>query len=192
MVASVTYEAACGDWENSGVTDLQFEDRSLTDNSPPIGNVVGVCGVVYTPDLSTPSAQIEIIKGPAQPLFIRGDCSNQGSINIQDAVLMLNYLFSGTEIPCEDACDADDDGLLNLVDPLFDLMFIMGLGPMPPAPAVVCGADPTPDSISCDLSVSNNCEDPCPFEDCGNGLDDDLDGLIDCNDSDCLGSDICP
>jgi len=192
LVARVTYEAACGDWQNSGVTDLQFEGLALSDSSPPIDNVVGVCGVVYQPALATPSAQIEIIKGPAQPLFIRGDCSNQGSINIQDAVLMLNYLFSSTEITCADACDADDDGLLNLVDPLFDLMFIMGLGPMPPAPSGICGADPSPDSIDCATSVSNNCDDPCPFEDCSNGIDDDLDGLTDCADLDCQGTSSCP
>ena len=192
LVARVTYEAACGDWQNSGVTDLQFEGLALNDSSPPIDNVVGVCGVVYAPVLATPSAQVEIIKGPEQPLFIRGDCSNQGSINIQDAVLMLNYLFSSTEITCADACDADDDGLLNLVDPLFDLMFIMGLGPMPPAPAGVCGADPSPDSLSCEISVGNNCEDLCPFEDCSNGMDDDGDGLVDCSDLDCQGTSSCP
>ena len=192
LVARVTYEAACGNWQNSGETALQFEGLALNENSPPIDNVVGVCGVVYQPALETPSAQVAIIKGPAQPLFIRGDCSNQGSINIQDAVLMLNYLFSSTEITCADACDADDDGFLNLVDPLFDLMFIMGLGPMPPAPAGVCGADPSPDSLSCEISVGNNCEDLCPFEDCSNGMDDDGDGLVDCSDLDCQGTSSCP
>ena len=75
---------------------------------------------------------------------------------------------------------------------LIIVMFIMGLGPMPPAPAGVCGADPSGDSIDCATSVSNNCEDPCPFEDCSNGIDDDLDGQIDCADLDCQGAGSCP
>jgi hypothetical protein len=190
-VVRAFYEASCVDWPDGGQAALQFEGLWLEDSAELIDNLVVACGVGYPANYAVPGCTIELIKGPAQPLFLRGDCSGQGSNNIQDAMVMLNHIFSGTPVSCKDACDVNDDGLLNMVDPVFELMYVMGLGSVPPAPSGVCGADPTADNLDCAISNSG-CEDICPFEDCSNGIDDDDDGAVDCDDTDCLGVGDCP
>ncbi|RTZ92145.1 MAG: hypothetical protein DSY92_02980, partial [Planctomycetota bacterium] len=190
-VARATYQASCLDWPDGGNASLQFEELWLEDSAEMIDNLVVACGVGYPALVETPSASVVVVKGPAQPLFIRGDCSGQGTNNILEAVLMLNHIFSGTPVSCRDACDVNDDGLLNMVDPVFELMYLMGLGPVPPAPSGVCGADPTEDNLECAISNSG-CEDICSFEDCSNGIDDDGDGAVDCDDADCAGTAGCP
>ncbi|MEM7165196.1 MAG: immunoglobulin domain-containing protein [Planctomycetota bacterium] len=85
------------------------------------------------------------------PNFSRGDCSGNGSYNIQDAVILLQYLFVAGQAPtCLDACDVSDDGGLNLLDVQILLcgLFCSPAIP-PPAPYPACGADPTPDPLGC-------------------------------------------
>ncbi len=51
-------------------------------------------------------------------LNIQGDVNNDGSINIQDIVILLNYIF-GSENPTPeqfDASDMNNDGILNILD----------------------------------------------------------------------------
>jgi len=189
-VARATYETTCSEWADSGTTDVQFEGRWLIDFAESIENLVGVtCGVGYPALVETPSATIEVTKGPADPVFIRGDCSNQGSINISDVIVMLNHVFSGQNLFCKDACDSNDDGNLDIVDAIHLLNYLLTGSSALPAPGSSCGEDPTPDTLSCDKS---SCTPVCVFEDCTNGLDDDGDGLIDCADPDCGGTAGCP
>ena len=65
----------------------------------------------------------------------------------------MNFLFLGTGvIPCEDAADADDSGLLQLTDAVRILnVLFLGTGViLPPGPpADPCGADPTDDALGC-------------------------------------------
>lgn len=80
--------------------------------------------------------------------FRRGDCNNDGGINIADAIYLLGALFPGPMGPnvinCEDACDANDDGGRNIADAIALLASLFGSPPvMLPAPGSVCGADPT-------------------------------------------------
>jgi hypothetical protein len=80
--------------------------------------------------------------------FKRGDCNQDQSVNIADAVFMLNYLFSGGDQPvCQDACDMNDDGGLNIADAVYLLTYLFSGGPPPPAPfpSNGLGSDPTPD-----------------------------------------------
>ena len=62
----------------------------------------------------------------------------------------LLYLFP-TELPppalhCDDACDASDDGMLNLVDVIALLASLFGSETIPlPEPTRDCGLDPTSD-----------------------------------------------
>jgi len=85
-----------------------------------------------------------------QKRFIRGDTSGDESVDISDAVAILNYLFSGGLVRCcEDAIDANDDGDIDIGDPVFILNFLFaGTVQMPP-PYPFLGADRTEDSIVC-------------------------------------------
>jgi len=169
-VARAIYQANCQDWPDPGEfqLDFQFEGRWLEADAELIDNVVVVCGVGYPADLGAtiPSASVSLVVGEPLPIFIRGDCSNDGDIDIQDAVLLLNLMFSGVAVDCLDASDVNDDGVINLVDPVYELLFIMGLGPVPPAPSwPSCGGDSTPDvgggDLGCDTPPTT-CTQGCP------------------------------
>ncbi len=74
--------------------------------------------------------------------FIRGDCDQDLTVSIGDAVFELNMLFGlSVQSSCMSACDANGDGSFNIADPLFTLTFLFALGPPPPAPFPNCGCD---------------------------------------------------
>ena len=83
------------------------------------------------------------------PAFIRGDCDLSGRVEFVDALVELNVLF--LEAPrwkCDDACDANDDGDLDLTDPITVLQYLFLEGPPPPFPGPErCDIDPTIDFL---------------------------------------------
>lgn len=83
--------------------------------------------------------------------FIRGDVNADASVDLADAVASLQVLFViGTPyFSCEDAGDADDDGLLTIGDPIeiLNSLFLAGSPPLPPPS--MCGLDPTTDALGC-------------------------------------------
>ncbi|MFQ5653108.1 MAG: hypothetical protein ACE5GW_00070, partial [Planctomycetota bacterium] len=98
---------------------------------------------------SAPSACSLSVTG-LDPVFIRGEVTGDGEINLADPILVLGYLFAaGQEPACLDAADADDNGAVNIGDPIWLLTFLFasGLPPLPPFPAP--GTDPTPDGLGC-------------------------------------------
>ena len=88
----------------------------------------------------------------AQWTFIRGDHTADGSLQLNDAIGLLSFLFvPGTPAPlCHDASDLDDNGILGLADGIYLLnhLFVPG-SPAPPEPFPECGDDPTDDSLDC-------------------------------------------
>jgi len=89
--------------------------------------------------------------GPPSGRFRRGDSNSDGSINISDPVFNLNYQFARGGAPsCLKTADVNDDGMVNLADPIFELNYLFASGPVPPVPLAECGADPTPDAITCE------------------------------------------
>jgi len=92
---------------------------------------------------------------PPRELFTRGDVTDDGEVDIGDAVSVLGYLFGGKEDPvCPDAADANDDGRIQISDVITLLAYLFGGGslsePAPPS----CGHDPTSDSLRPCASVS--------------------------------------
>ncbi|MFN0060052.1 MAG: hypothetical protein ACKVX7_16465 [Planctomycetota bacterium] len=91
--------------------------------------------------------------------FIRGNCNNDASFNIADAIFLLNALFVAPAVfGCQDACDANNDGLLNIADAvaMLNALFVVPAVPLaPPYPG--CGVDPASpaDALTC---IST----PCP------------------------------
>ncbi len=63
----------------------------------------------------------------------------------------LGALFLGeTEPTCADAADADDNGKVDVTDPVYLLNFLFTGGAPPALPFAECGQDPTVDDLRCD------------------------------------------
>ncbi|MEM7165639.1 MAG: hypothetical protein AAF581_09245, partial [Planctomycetota bacterium] len=87
---------------------------------------------------------------PVSVTFRRADCSSDGQITIEDPILLLNSLFGGgAVVTCRSACDANDDGALDLVDATFALLSIFGLAAPIPAPSPGCGTETSVDGLDC-------------------------------------------
>ena len=71
-------------------------------------------------------------------------------MDISDAKATLGYLFLGTQdLFCLDAADANDDGGINISDPVATILFLfIGGLPLPP-PSGSPGVDPTEDALRC-------------------------------------------
>ncbi|MEM7163911.1 MAG: hypothetical protein AAF581_00520 [Planctomycetota bacterium] len=126
---------------------------TLTDGlgSPPIDNkIIFPSGATETPNLV--SGSVELLDFNS---FVRGDCNQDGNDNIADGVFLLIRLFaSGAPLTCEDACDFNDDGSLDITDAA--QLFNWRLQPTsacptmcspPAAPYPGAGIDPTPNSV---------------------------------------------
>jgi hypothetical protein len=84
-----------------------------------------------------------------QTTFLRGDADANGSVNITDAVRILNVLFLGLgSIACDDTADADDNGSANITDAIRILnVLFLGIGVIPSPGFEACGPDPTEDAL---------------------------------------------
>lgn len=82
--------------------------------------------------------------------FTRGDVNADKSCDISDAVFTLAYLFANESTPiCVDAADANDDGEVDISDAIMLLGYLFGATDGLPEPFPHCGADPTPDQLTC-------------------------------------------
>ncbi|MCZ6794095.1 MAG: hypothetical protein O7J95_10845, partial [Planctomycetota bacterium] len=99
-----------------------------------------------------------------RPRLVRGDADSNGSINLTDGIVVLNFLFLGAAAPaCLDAADTDDDGGArpSLTDAviIFSWLFSGGPPPRDPSPdapgyaAARCGIDATADMMDCAITA---------------------------------------
>ena len=88
----------------------------------------------------------------SEEVFQRGDCNSDDKVDLADAATMLANQFSGYPIGCADACDSNDDGLLNMADAVHVLNWLFKFGDEPPAPGPYDdGPDGTGDNLpECD------------------------------------------
>ncbi len=114
-----------------GVGDVDCEDYDAFASAWTSGATV--------PDLPACSTQ-----------FIRGDASNDLTVDIADAVSILDHLFSAGALACHLAADANDDETLDIGDPVYVLSALFSGGPDMPAPTGSCGVDPTVGLLTCD------------------------------------------
>lgn len=112
--------------------------------APPVSLTVVIAGASITPIVTEGLVTVDTS-------FLRGNCNGDATVDLADPIFVEQYLFSGGEIPpCLSACDANDDGLINIADSITTLSFLFsGSGPLP-LPFPLCGADPTEDDLSCD------------------------------------------
>jgi hypothetical protein len=116
-------------------------DREISN----VFNILTVEGFSVLPRLEGSTVFIQ-----AGTFFLRGDVDNNGALNINDPVFLLNFLFlDGPEPRCIDAGDFTDKGTVDISSPVAELNFLF-LGGRPPAvPFPNLGQDPTPDNLRC-------------------------------------------
>ena len=144
--------------EEFGVPDEHFSDNGL---SVLIGarNACGNCGwlgaidevAIWSRDLDEDEVvqvmESESLLEPPEvdsTAFRRGDADDNGSVNITDAVAVLNFLFGGGgALACEEVADVNNDGQVNITDPVRLLNHLFGDAPPPESPGLeTCGPDP--------------------------------------------------
>jgi len=82
--------------------------------------------------------------------FVRGDSNADLAIDVGDVGASLSWLFAfGDELPCRDAADVDDSGVIDIADPVRALIYLFAGGPPPPPPVSDAAPDPTPDALPC-------------------------------------------
>ena len=104
----------------------------INQESPMFGDRMPLRGAVL-PDAAIETIGRWIDNGalPSKSMS-RGDFDRNEAVNISDAVLLLNFLFSGGAAPdCESLVDTNDDGSINLSDAVFLLSFLFASGPAP-------------------------------------------------------------
>lgn len=89
------------------------------------------------------------------PTFIRGDCNTDEKVDLADAASVIGQQFGDYVVYCDDACDANDDGKVNLADSVFLLNYIFKSGEVPPDPGPDLdeGPDPTEDTLGCETAA---------------------------------------
>jgi hypothetical protein len=134
---------------------LEFRD-GLKGSGMPVRNNITFLGQTYRDDGSSQDSDLdreepgEIFLCPPEVPFFRGDCNQDKSMDISDAIWALSFLFLGGKKPgCITACDANDDGFLDITDPIYTLNHLFLGGRSPPPPRDECGVDPTPGTLSC-------------------------------------------
>ncbi|MEM7261899.1 MAG: hypothetical protein AAF488_07885 [Planctomycetota bacterium] len=97
------------------------------------------------------SVSVEIPIVAAESLFLRGDTSGDGKVDLADAVLLLEELLAQSATSqCAHARDVDDTGAVDLADPIRLLAFLFAGGEILPPPYPYAGVDPSPNSVDCD------------------------------------------
>ncbi len=88
-------------------------------------------------------------------LFVRGDFGADGRLDLGDAVKELAFLLCRKQGPtCVDAADANDDGRIDVCDPITILAALFGGRRTIPNPYPICGRDPTADALGCQSFVA--------------------------------------
>jgi hypothetical protein len=138
----------------NGGSELFFFDASQLGRDESAGRVPDGSGAPVVLEAPTPRASNSGGGGvpPEEPagLFIRGDGSSDGRVNVIDMVAILGFLFRAEPVtPCLDRLDVDDDGDVDLVDPISigNALFAGGPAIRPPFPQA--GTDPTVDDLPC-------------------------------------------
>ena len=100
----------------------------------------------------------------AQEKFLRGDLNGDGEVTLADVLILAGSIANRSALPCPDAADINDNGLVNLGDAALLIEFLLNGWTAPAAPFPDRGPDPTEDSLGCgDVPVRE------PFDDPGSG-----------------------
>jgi hypothetical protein len=106
--------------------------------------------IVGAPDRgSGNTGGIHIFRRIDEP-FVRGDCSPDGALMLDDAIVLLDHLFENDlPPPCRDACDFWNDDVLDIGDAISLLSYLYSIGPPPVGPSASCGCESPADELEC-------------------------------------------
>lgn len=84
--------------------------------------------------------------------FVRADANRDGTIDLADALTIIDYLFVDLVVTCPSALDVDDNDAVSLGDALHVLCVLFTCPGVPavPPPHPDCGPDPNPGSLDCE------------------------------------------
>ena len=105
-------------------------------------------GRVFTTQQGIESISVHGVIGA----FIRADLNLDGQLDLADPIRLLEYLFLGTSIECDDSADANDDGTVDLSDGIQILSFLFSQGPPPLYPVPIAGHDLSEDDLDCETT----------------------------------------
>lgn len=152
-VLEIEYQLLSGSLTGAGSatsTDLQFTDTIPIPPSPeaPVATVIVVDGASLAVTEVTGTLTLTPYEGSQ---FIRGDVTQNGSLDIADGIGVLSFLFVGGSTTCYNSLDADDTGNVSISDAVRILCAVFCPGSPPPAgPFPGCGVDLVDDAGSCD------------------------------------------
>ena len=114
------------------------------------GNWVRARDFFSSPDFSYLHMAVTAESTNPSSVFLRGDCNDDGILDISDAVCVLDWLFLGAESPnCVAGTNANGDEAVDLSDPVRLLNFLFAGGSPPEAPFPACG----PGSLAVDIEL---------------------------------------
>ncbi len=122
------------------------------------GSSVGLKLFILTLILCLPAAKTsseaplaEVIIPDDHSDFMRGDCSADGILDMNDVIMVLQVVFvRKKELPCEAACDLDGNGRTDLIDVVHSLQYLMNgvVKPIYEHPKI-CGRARHPFELGC-------------------------------------------
>jgi hypothetical protein len=126
-------------------TPIRFADGLRGVTTPPVENIVPIEGKTQKA-CRQESLRLEVNVVPGGKVFARGDASNDGRINVFDAVRMVRALFFDRNgIVCDAAADSNGDLLFDTTDVIVLLSYLFSAGPNLPPPSPLCAPDPVLD-----------------------------------------------
>ncbi|MEE2882347.1 MAG: cytochrome c peroxidase [Planctomycetota bacterium] len=132
-----------------------FQNPEQGPGTPPLNLPAGVQAdlVQFMLALTDERVRLELppFDHPTLPVFFRrGDSNRDQVVDISDAIHSLQYLFEDGPVLCEDATDMNDDGEINIADPVRLLGRLFGNEVPLPAPSdLTQGPDLTADLLEC-------------------------------------------
>ena len=103
--------------------------------------------------------QFTVVPVPQAPAFLRGDCNDDGAVNIADATCALNWLFAGGPAPgCIAALNTNGDAKVDIADPVSLLNFLFAGGSPPVAPFPDCGPGMLPSDAELGCANPLDCQ----------------------------------
>jgi hypothetical protein len=136
----ITWTATDSEGNSTSVT--QLIDTSTDAPDCNANGVLDACEILVTPGLDADQSGV---LDQCESLFVRGDASRDGLVDIADIIQILSYLFlNGSDNNCSTAFDVTDDGQVEIADAINLASFLFQGGPPPAAPSLECGPDLTP------------------------------------------------
>jgi hypothetical protein len=150
-IVCLTYEANQAGWTAGATSPLTIVD--CLGSGEPVAVQVTIDAAPVAP-LEIADGLLTCGPGPSREAYRRGDANVDGTVNVADAVFILEFLFlDGRTLPCADAGDTNNDNELDIADPVYLLsyIFLNGVAPEAPGPEE-CGTDPDalPSSLGCE------------------------------------------